>query len=415
MLDHIYVVVGNGISDIGKGWLTGTIASLLPHALPVKIDPMLNQQFPEKLGVKVEGQIVSEDLETYRTLGLPVFADCNMIGGHLLRAFLQQSEKVLGHGFDRGSVKKQTFADVSNFVADKLLALTHRIDGCRSLVIEVGGIITDPEMAYLPAAIRALGLKTRVVPELIVLGYLEPPETRTGSPARTQNVRHAIRATRRQYTLPVKYCFIRRRFVPDSVTEAEIQDEILNIAFEVQMSPDRFIYLPNVETVHDLRSTVQAMGLFEEDGAVGLVSACLLGVPCRYDGVPDELDRKVMNLLREQAVVAVCPELLAGLPIPRGPYEIVGGDGFDVLAGEAKVMTPDGEDVTGAFITGAERALAIAQARGVKEAVLYHKSPSCGCLRIFDGSFQHRLRPGYGVFAAMLAQHGIRCMPNTAW
>ena len=137
------------------------------------------------------------------------------------------------------------------------------------------------------------------------------------------------------------------------------------------------------------------------------VSACLLGQPCRYDGGAKE-KAEIAALAREEDILPVCPECLGGLPVPRAPSEIVGGDGADVLAGRARVRSKDGTDVTDLFLAGAYRALELCRQAGVQEAVLKARSPSCGAGVIYDGSFGGGRRPGWGVFAALLRQNGIR-------
>lgn len=138
-----------------------------------------------------------------------------------------------------------------------------------------------------------------------------------------------------------------------------------------------------------------------------LISACLTGIPCRYDG--ESRGREEMRALAESGEARVfCPETLGGLKIPRVPSEIVGGDGEDVLAGRARVMSRDGEDLTHAFIKGAEAVLALCRKYGAGEVLLKAKSPSCGVGRIYDGTFTGTLRSGDGVTAAMLKRNGIR-------
>lgn len=136
------------------------------------------------------------------------------------------------------------------------------------------------------------------------------------------------------------------------------------------------------------------------------VSACLLGQPCRYDG-GSKPDETVCARAKAQGALAVCPECLGGLPIPRLPSEIVGGDGEDVLNGRARVVNREGRDVTAAFLKGAEKTLALCLAAGVKFAVLKARSPSCGVGTIYDGSFSGQCRPGLGVTAALLKRHGV--------
>lgn len=136
------------------------------------------------------------------------------------------------------------------------------------------------------------------------------------------------------------------------------------------------------------------------------VSACLLGQPCRYDG-KSKAHGPTCALAKERDVLPLCPECLGGLPTPRLPSEIVGGDGADVLAGKARVLAKDGRDVTEAFLQGAYKALALCQQAGVQKAILKARSPSCGVGAIYDGSFSGRQRAGAGVCAALLRQKGI--------
>ncbi|MCH5583828.1 DUF523 domain-containing protein [Shimazuella sp. AN120528] len=137
-----------------------------------------------------------------------------------------------------------------------------------------------------------------------------------------------------------------------------------------------------------------------------LVSACLMGVHCRFDG-KHSLDTEVQKLVKEGKAVPVCPEQMGGLSTPRLPAEIVGGDGEDVLDGKAKVITIEGEDVTDAFIRGAEEALRVAKSVGATEAILKERSPSCGSCVIYDGTFQGKKQAGNGVTAALLKRNGI--------
>ncbi len=130
-----------------------------------------------------------------------------------------------------------------------------------------------------------------------------------------------------------------------------------------------------------------------------LVSECLTGVPCRMDG-KSKLIPEIKKLVDEGKAVAVCPEVLGGLPTPRGPSEIRNG----------RVVTQKGADVTEAFINGAEKAFRICKEHGCTCAVLKSKSPSCGFGQIHDGTFGGGLVPGNGVFTQMLLDAGIEVM-----
>lgn len=114
-----------------------------------------------------------------------------------------------------------------------------------------------------------------------------------------------------------------------------------------------------------------------------------------------------MALVKRGDAVPVCPETLGGLPVPRTPSEITGGDGGDVLAGRARVVDAEGRDVTDAYVNGAKRSLLVALQAGCAGAVLKARSPSCGAGTIYDGTFTHTRTPGDGVLAALLRHHGF--------
>lgn len=133
-----------------------------------------------------------------------------------------------------------------------------------------------------------------------------------------------------------------------------------------------------------------------------LVSACLLGVRCRYDGASKPLPG-LERLLDAIDPVPVCPEQLGGLPTPRTPAERCGD----------RVVTRDGTDVTAQYERGAQEALRLAQLTGCTLALLKEKSPSCGCGRIYDGTHTGTLTDGNGVAAELLLQNGVRVFGET--
>ena len=140
-----------------------------------------------------------------------------------------------------------------------------------------------------------------------------------------------------------------------------------------------------------------------------LLSACLLGEPVRYDGQTKALHNTALDkLLSQDRVISFCPEVAAGLPVPRAAAEIHAGDGAAVIAKLAKVKTQDGTDVSEFFLSGAQQALALCRQHNITVAVLTESSPSCGSGRIYDGSFTRNAIAGSGVTAALLAQNGIR-------
>ena len=136
-----------------------------------------------------------------------------------------------------------------------------------------------------------------------------------------------------------------------------------------------------------------------------LVSACLAGYPCRYDGT-EKTDENVVAMVRNREAIPVCPELLGGLSTPRIPSEM-DLDGASVLLGKGKVLTEDGTDITQSFLKGAFETLKLCRLYGVERAVLKANSPSCGCGSIYDGTFSGNTKPGDGVTTALLKINGI--------
>ena len=139
-----------------------------------------------------------------------------------------------------------------------------------------------------------------------------------------------------------------------------------------------------------------------------VISACLAGEACRYDG-RDNLVPEFRALVEDGKAVTICPECLGGLEIPRKPCEI------RVVKGERKVYNVKNEDLTNAFKKGAEKALSLARNAGARLAVLKAKSPSCGCGCVYDGSFHKRLVPGNGITAELFLQNGLTVMTEQEW
>jgi len=137
-----------------------------------------------------------------------------------------------------------------------------------------------------------------------------------------------------------------------------------------------------------------------------LISACLAGINCKYNGGNSQIDH-IRKMLLEGKAIPVCPEQLGGCSTPRPQVEIIAGNGADVLDGKCKALGKNGEDVTKEFIKGAEEVLKIAKLSGAKMAILKARSPSCGKGRIYDGTFSGGLVDGNGVTAELLIRNGI--------
>ena len=127
-----------------------------------------------------------------------------------------------------------------------------------------------------------------------------------------------------------------------------------------------------------------------------IVSACLLGTACRYDG-GSKPDDRVAALLGKAHLIPVCAETMGGLPTPRIPAEIIGD----------RVIRRDGADVTAEYDRGANEVLRLAELYGCRYAILKERSPSCGKGKIYDGTFSGALADGNGITASLLSSNGI--------
>lgn len=127
-----------------------------------------------------------------------------------------------------------------------------------------------------------------------------------------------------------------------------------------------------------------------------IVSACLLGVNCKYSG-GNNLNERVLRLGEKHTLIPVCPEQLGGLSTPREPSEIIG----------KRVINKSGRDVTENYVRGAEETLKTARAYNCRCAVLKERSPSCGTKEVYDGTFSKTVVSGKGITAALLENNGI--------
>ena len=127
-----------------------------------------------------------------------------------------------------------------------------------------------------------------------------------------------------------------------------------------------------------------------------IISACLIGIPCRWDALSKQQD-KIIEIFKQGELIPLCPEQLGGLATPREPSEIVGD----------RVLSKNGKDVTDEFYGGAKIILGIAKELNCTQAILKAKSPSCGCGKIYDGTFSGKLINGDGITAKLLKENGI--------
>lgn len=132
-----------------------------------------------------------------------------------------------------------------------------------------------------------------------------------------------------------------------------------------------------------------------------LISACLIGLNCKYNGGNNE-NNKLVELMKEKDLIPICPEQLGGLKTPRTNAE----------RKQAKVITKEGVDVTKEYQRGAEEVLNLAKKLNIKKAILKSRSPSCGIEEIYDGTFSHTLTKKDGVTAELLKKNGIEVISS---
>lgn len=132
-----------------------------------------------------------------------------------------------------------------------------------------------------------------------------------------------------------------------------------------------------------------------------LVSACLLGIDCKYDSTNNK-NQKVIEYLKDKEIIPICPEQLGGLPTPRMPSE----------RKDTKVITKEHSDVTRNYVKGAEEVLKLVKMYNIKKAILKSRSPSCGKDEIYDGSFSHKLIKRHGVTSEVLINHGVEVISS---
>lgn len=138
-----------------------------------------------------------------------------------------------------------------------------------------------------------------------------------------------------------------------------------------------------------------------------LVSACLIGKNCRYNG-DNTLNKDIIAYLDGKPYLAICPETMGGLSVPREPVELVGGGGEAFWQGKALAKNKGGTDVSQQFAAGAKAVMDICQNNAIELAILKDGSPTCGNHLIYDGSFSSKKVPGNGVMAAILKSNGIK-------
>ncbi len=139
-----------------------------------------------------------------------------------------------------------------------------------------------------------------------------------------------------------------------------------------------------------------------------LISACLLGVNCRYDGTHRALDPKLITkLTKELYLIPICPEQWGGLPTPRSPAQFSGGTGRDLIQGKARILNEEGEEITHYLLKAAKEILKLVGLFDIKIAIFKDRSPACGVEQVYrDG----KIVSGEGVVTSALRTRGVKVL-----
>lgn len=257
----IEVVIGYPYSDIGKGWLTSSIGAQMEKPLIIKIDPMLNEGFPESLGVVIDGICVTDDARSYMQRGLSFAPEHNVVMGKFLADALQKSP--VAEGLLKKDIQKLTYADISTYLAEYMLKMMLESE-TQNTIIEVGGCPDDPEAKAIPGAIRLLHEKYQA--GIVLLTRFDHSDAGGKLDVKTRGPVRAIEATMREYwNLPLDAVFIRRANVSPSITDEALGDACRKVAFKTQINPKKIAYLPNVEKLDDLDQYVKQMFVFDRN------------------------------------------------------------------------------------------------------------------------------------------------------
>lgn len=166
------------------------------------------------------------------------------------------------------------------------------------------------------------------------------------------------------------------------------------------MTPERLFRLLHEQPTEEALATARRVG---GPGEAIVVSACLVGIPCRFDGTHRQ-PPGLLDHLKGLIPLPLCPEVLAGLGTPRSPMAFVGGDGARALLGEARLLSRDGRDCTPPLVEAVRKSIELARAAGCRRAVLKERSPSCGVRQVHT---QPGVIDGCGMFTAACRETGI--------
>jgi CTP synthase (UTP-ammonia lyase) len=250
----LYIVVGSPLSDIGKGWLAGSIANKLNSAHLIKVDPLLNSVDLAECDL-TQGLGKMTDAETYNQLGISFNSSQLFLQGNILLEFLEQnkSSSVSTH-----TTPRLTFSDVAEHFARKIQE-NFTASGKNDLVVEVGGAVIDSELVYIPSIFNLIANKLGIAKKIILLSYLDYSEDpNLAESIKTRHITYGIEHTRRVYGEP-HLVFFRRRNLPETI-ENNLDSHIDTISKRAVFAKERLLYLPNFGSPAEEGEYIKSIG-----------------------------------------------------------------------------------------------------------------------------------------------------------
>lgn len=271
MIKTIFAVVSHPLSDLGKGWVGGSIAGLVPNSFALKIDPMLNRIVANNPWENEQILESNADLQTYQKLGLGVGTDSLLISGNVLSDFLLATATHIGnlaqYGHPSRALKKnraQTLDDASQFLS-RLIERRALERHAENLVVEIGGTVGDPESHYIVRAIRWLAMENNCELKWVLLTHFDFQEGNDSKEGiKTRIITHAIEALRQHCGEPWKV-LVRQRLLPFELEKADLYYWKRKISLRGNIPLEKILYIPNVPDVFALKNFLakELFGLLE--------------------------------------------------------------------------------------------------------------------------------------------------------
>lgn len=260
-MQEMYVVVSSPLADIGKGWITASIAkSLNPIGVPIKIDPALVMIKDFSPASNIDINSICSDTQYYASLGLPVSSGCVIRSGEVLVDFITRNS-LTANEFHPNSVKRLTFADASLFLAEKLTHLIKQND-YKKVIFEIGGNVHDHEHQYIANALRFTAINFNIEPKLVVLTYLDNSDDPKHF-FKKNLVIQAIEQSREMYWEPWLILF-RNRAKKVHLISDTLNKILEQIAVRAIISQNKLIFVPEFESLEQLSKFIQQLKQFEK-------------------------------------------------------------------------------------------------------------------------------------------------------